>query len=89
MLLCALQRILIPSLPVRHHIAFPRPHAQQALHHVIRSLEQSILRSTASSTFVSPPVSAIDDNQQSDDVEAQLVPLRKAMQQQVRRTNFK
>ena len=80
MLLCAVRRILTPSLAARHQISSPQP-----LHHVIRSLERPILRSMASSTFVSPPVSAIDDDQQSEDVEAQLAPLRKAVQEQVSR----
>lgn len=36
------------------------------------------------STYTSPPVSSIDDDRQSEDVEAQLAPLRKAVQEQVR-----
>jgi hypothetical protein len=82
MLLCALRRILTPSLAAaRHHIASPGP---QPLYHVIRSLESPIVRSMASSTYISPPVTAIDDDRQSEDVEAQLAPLRKAVQEQVR-----
>lgn len=78
MLLCALRRILTPSLAARHHLT-----SSQTLHHVIRSLEPPILRSMANNTYIGPPVSSIDDDRQSEDVEALLAPLRKAVQEQV------
>lgn len=82
MLLSALRRILTPSLTARQRIT-----SLQLVYHVNLPLASWIPRAqdlSMASTYSSPSVSSIDDSQQSDDIEAQLAPLRKAVQEQVK-----
>lgn len=76
MLLCAVRRILKPSLAHSQIFAVSR-----VPNHVILASRRPM-----ATTYSSPPVVSIDDDQQSAEIEVKLAPLRKAVQEQVGRS---